>query len=92
MGNRCVDLGRFCGFVAGFCEGFFKSISYIIVSDRVFTKPLTVFCPLLPTEPQLLNNKPCILKPGLGSVEEGAACRTHNNIILIYLPPPPSAV
>lgn len=72
MGDRCVDLGTFCGFVAGLCGVFLSPFltKSIFVSDPLFSKALTVFCPPLPTEPQLLNNKPCVLNSELGSVEK----------------------
>lgn len=40
MGDRCVDLGTFCGFVAGLCEGFLSPFltKSVFVSDPSFPR------------------------------------------------------
>lgn len=73
------------GFVGFFKSIFTKSIS---VSDALFSKTLTVFCPPLPTEPQLCNSKPCLPSSELGSVEKEFSTEPLTTSFLYTIPHP----
>lgn len=70
--------------------GFLKSISYKIClcEWRLFPNPLTVSCAPLPTEPQLLNNKPCVLNSELGSVEKELSTEPRTTSFQYTIPTP----
>lgn len=85
MGNRGVDLGTLCDFVARL---FGVSLSpfltkHIFVSDPIFSKAL-------PTEPRLTNKKPLVLNSELGSVEKELSTDLPPTTQLPYPVPTPS--
>lgn len=66
-----MDLGTLCDFVARLFGGSLSPFltKCIFVNDPIFFKTLPrVFCPPLPTEPQLINKEPLVLNSELGEV------------------------